>query len=235
MGKVARKNKMDKIQILASLRDEKTNVKNLRKDGKIPAELYGHNVKNIHLAVNLNEFQKAYKKAGDSSIVEITMGDGKSHPAIIQEVQLHYLTNTPIHVDFYQVSMTEKLKAKVALEFTGEAPAIKTLGGVLVKVINEVEVQCLPADLPHKIAVDISSLSDFSKSIHIKDLNISEKVQVVSNPEEVVAKVQAPRDVEAELSKGAQDEKAVVEAVVAASEKPKPEKEEEKEEKPKKE
>jgi large subunit ribosomal protein L25 len=153
---------------------------------------------------------------------------------------LHFLTNEPIHADFYQVSMTEKLKAHVALEFIGESPAVKAMGGILVKVMNEIEVQCLPADLPHNIQVDIASLTDFSQAIHIRDLKLGDKVQILANPEEVIAKVQPPRDVEAELAKTA-DEKSAVEAVVAASEKVKtPEEtkdgaeEKTKEEKPKK-
>ena len=117
--------------------------------------------------------------------------------------------------------MSEKLKAKVVLEFTGESPAVKTQGGVLGKVLSEVEVQCLPADLPHNIPVDISALVDFSHAIHVKDLKVSSLVQMLTNPEEVVAKVQAPRDIEAEMAKVAVDEKAAVEAAVAASEKPK--------------
>ena len=119
-----------------------------------------------------------------------------------------------------------KLKAKVALEFSGEAPAVKTMGGVLVKNLNEVEVQCLPADLPHNIPVDISSLINFSKNIHVRDLKVSDKVQIITPADETVAKVQPPRDVEAELAAVPVDEKAAVEAAVAASEKPKAEGEE---------
>src|SRR4029077_3576684 len=106
-------------------------------------------------------------------------GDGKTHPVLIHDIQNHYLTSRPIHVDFYEVSMTEKLKAKVALEFTGESGAVKTMGGVLVKVLNEVEVECLPADLPHNIAVSLEGLKTLQDSIHVKDLVIPAKVKVV--------------------------------------------------------
>ena len=217
---------MDKVTLEASVKKEKNNEK-LRKQGFIPAVLYGHNVENVSLTVKKNEFEKALKKAGESSIIGLVTGDGKPHPVLIHDIQLHYLTSEPMHVDFYQVSMTEKLKAKVALEFIGESPAVKAQGGVLVKVLNEVEVQCLPADLPHNIPVDISTLVDFSHSIHIKNLKVSDKVQILTSPEEVVAKVQPPRDVEAELAVPVTDEKAAVEAAVAASEKPKAEEGEE--------
>jgi large subunit ribosomal protein L25 len=110
--------------------------------------------------------------------------------------------------------MTEKLKAKVALEFIGEAKAVKQLGGVLVKVLSEVEVQCLPSDLPHNIEVNISKLETFQDSIHVKDLSVSPKVEIVTKPEEMVAKIQPPRDVEAELKTEIKED---VEAVIAAS------------------
>lgn len=232
---------MNKVKLNAKIRDIKTKVHKLKQDGDIPAVIYGHNVKNINLTVKKTEFEKCLKSAGESSIVDLNIeGEQAERPVLIQDVQLHFLTNEPIHADFYQVSMTEKLKAGVSLEFIGEAPAVKAMGGILVKVMTEIEVQCLPADLPHNIPVDISTLTDFSKAIHIRDIKISDKVQILAHPEEVVVKVQPPRDVEAELAKSA-DEKAAVEAVVAASEKVKtPEdgkegaEEKNKEEKPKK-
>ncbi|MEK7618372.1 MAG: 50S ribosomal protein L25 [Patescibacteria group bacterium] len=217
---------MEKVQLKAKARDVKNNLKKLRTQGEVPGVLYGHNVKNENLTVKKGDFEKTLKKAGESTIVDLITEDGKTHPVLIHDVQLHYLTSEPIHVDFYQVSMTEKLKAKVALEFSGEAPAVKTMGGVLVKNLNEVEVQCLPADLPHNIPVDISSLINFSKNIHVRDLKVSDKVQIITPADETVAKVQPPRDVEAELAAVPVDEKAAVEAAVAASEKPKAEGEE---------
>ncbi len=229
---------MDKIQLKAALRAEKENVAKLRKVGKVPAVLYGHKVKNQSLSIDGREFDKVLKKAGESTVVDLVTDDNKTHPVLIHEVQLHYLTSAPIHVDFYEVSMTEKLKAKVALEFVGEAPAVKTLGGVLVKILNEIEVECLPADLPHNIEVSLEPLKTLTDSIHVKDIKIPAKVKVLTTAEEMVAKIQPPRDVEAELAAPVTDEKAAVEAAVAASEKPKAEGEAEepiKEEKPKKE
>ena len=121
------------------MRDLKTKPNKLRAEGMIPAVLYGHKVKNAALSLNQREFEKLLKKAGESTIVDLMTDDGKTHPVLIHEVQYHYLNSQPIHVDFYEVSMTEKLKAKVALEFTGEAPAVKTLGGVL-KILDTVSL-----------------------------------------------------------------------------------------------
>ncbi len=192
---------MDKIQLESKARDIQTDVvSKLRKEGFIPAELYGHNVPNIHLAISQNVFEKVFRKAGESTIIELLDPSGKVHNVLIQDVQKHYLTSEPIHVDFYEVKMTEKLTATVELEFVGEAKAVRELGGTLLKVLTQVDVQCLPADLPSVIEVDIASLNNFDDVIAIKDLKVSDKVEVLGEPEEVVAKVQAPRDVEAELA-----------------------------------
>jgi large subunit ribosomal protein L25 len=207
---------MQKIQLNAKSRDLKEQNQVLRKQGTIPAVLYGHNVKNQNLSVNAVEFEKALKLAGESTIVDLVV-DGKTHPVLIQDVQLDNLSYRPMHADFYQVSMTEKLKANVVIEFVGESPAVKTLGGVLFKQISEIQVECLPADLPHNVVVDISSLKTFADAIYVKDLKFSDKVKVLSSEEEVVAKVQPPRDVEKELAPAVTDEKAAVEAVVAAT------------------
>ncbi len=207
---------MDKLQISAKIRDEKIKAKELRKTGQIPAVLYGHKISNQNLSLNAVEFEKVFKKAGESTIVDLVVEGGTTHPVLIQDVQLHNLKNTPIHADFYQVNMSDKLKATVALEYTGEALAVKALGGVLFKQLNEVQVECLPGDLPHNILVDISSLKTFEDAIYVKNLKVSDKVKILASAEEVVAKVHPPRDMEKELSQTA-DESAAVQATVAAT------------------
>jgi large subunit ribosomal protein L25 len=191
----------EKLQIGAKNRDlVTTSPKAVRREGFIPAVLYGHNVESTNLSVPSNEFEKLFRKAGESTLIELTTEDGKVHNVLIQEVQRHFLTTKPIHVDFLQVNMTETLKATVALEFIGESLAVKAEGGVLVKVLNEVEVECLPMDLPHNIEVDISAIKNFSDHITVKDLKVSSKVKILTDGDEVVAKVQPPRNVEAELT-----------------------------------
>lgn len=199
MGGINRK-RMDKLQVKAVKREAKENLKKLRGGGQVPAVLYGHKVQNASLSINAREFDKVLRKAGESTIVDLMTDDGKTHPVLIHDVQYHYLTSAPIHVDFYEVSMTEKLKAKVALEFVGEPPAVKTLGGVLVKVLSEVEVECLPADLPHNIPVSLEGLATLTDSVHVRDLEVSDKVKILAPPEEMIAKIQPPRDVDAELA-----------------------------------
>lgn len=192
---------MEKLKLNAKSREiSSRSGKKIRKEGLIPAVLYGHKIQNQNVTVNLGEFEKVLRKAGESTIIDLVTEDGKNHSVLIHDIQYHYLTSEPIHADFYEVSMTEKLKAKIALEFIGESPAVKTLGGVLVKVLNEIEVECLPADLPHSLEVNLAKLAAFTDSILAKDIAVPAKVKITTPAQEVVAKVQPPRDVEAELA-----------------------------------
>jgi large subunit ribosomal protein L25 len=205
---------METIQLKTEARaTQGRSAKAVTQAGLIPAELYGHNVQNVHLSVNQIEFEKVLRKAGESTIIELQLPDGASRNVLIQDVARHYLSSQPIHVDFYEVKMTEKLTATIPIEFVGEAPAVKVLGGTLVKVLNEVEVECLPGDLPHQFDIDISGLDDFSKQILVKDLTVSDKVEIKADPDEVVATVQPPRDVEAELAVEVDEAAAVAAAV----------------------
>lgn len=208
---------MQNLQLNAKHRELNEFAKDLRAKGQLPAVLYGHNVKNENVTISATDFEKIFRAAGESTIVNLVIDSGQPHPVLIQDIQYHTLSHNPIHVDFYQVSMTEKLKASVAFEFINEAPAVKTLGGVLFKQLSEVQVECLPADLPHNIIVDISSLKTFEDAIHVKDLKLSDKVKVLAPADEVVVKVQPPRDIEKELTAAPTDEKAAVEATVAAT------------------
>ncbi|HYC79923.1 MAG TPA: 50S ribosomal protein L25/general stress protein Ctc [Candidatus Binatia bacterium] len=170
-------------------------VKKLRNSGKLPAVVYGHNVKSENIEVSESEFLKTLKQAGESTIITLSV-DGKNHPVLIHDVHNHYLTDRPIHVDFYAVNMDEKLKATVQLHFIGESQAVKALGGVLARNLSELEVECLPADLPSHFEVDISSLNTFEDSIRVSDLNVSDKVKILANPEEVIIAVTPPRSEE---------------------------------------
>jgi large subunit ribosomal protein L25 len=167
----------------------------LRKAGKLPAVLYGYNVKPQNLEINEREFFKVLKQAGENTILSLNV-DGKTVPVLIHEVQNHYLRDNPIHVDFYAVNMTEKIKVNIPVHFTGEAPAVKALGGTLVKNLSEIEVECLPADLPHAIEIDIAALKTFEDAIRVADITVGDKVEVLTNPDEVIVTTEAPRSEE---------------------------------------
>lgn len=210
---------MEKLQLQAKARDvQSATANNVRSEGFIPAVLYGRNIPNVHLTVSQGEFEKLFRKAGESTIVELKTDDGKTHNVLIQAIQKHYLTSIITHVDFYEVSMTEKLTATVPLEFVGESDAVKILGGTLLKVIDEIEVECLPGDLPHNLEIDISVLKTFDDSILVKDIKLPKGVVVTSDPEETVANTQAPRDIEAELAEPVVEDISAVEG--AAEDKP---------------
>ncbi|NCO15259.1 50S ribosomal protein L25 [Candidatus Wolfebacteria bacterium CG18_big_fil_WC_8_21_14_2_50_39_7] len=166
-------------------------VNSLRRENLIPAELYGHGLENIHLSVPAKEFSKLFKEAGESTIINLNL-ENKKLPVLIHEVSVDPLSDKIIHIDFYQVKMDEKIITSVPLEFIGEAPAVKEKEGILIKAVQEIEVEALPSDLPHNIEVDISQLSDIGMSIHVKDLKIDKKVKVLADLETVVATVTEP-------------------------------------------
>ena len=161
-------------------------VKILRKQGFVPAELYGANVENAHLVLPVKDFMKAYKEAGESTIVSLAFAD-KKIPVLIQDVVFSPLSQEVEHVDFLAVKMDEKIRTEVPLEFINEAPAVKEKNAILVKVTQELEVEAFPADLPRSIKVDLAKLIDIDTSIYVKDLEVSDKVKILVDGETVVA------------------------------------------------
>lgn len=165
-------------------------VDSLRKQGLVPAELYGHGTENVHLSVPAKEFAKLFKEAGESTIINLDLDD-KKLPVLIHEVSFNHLTDQIIHIDFYQIRMDEKITASIPVEFVGESPAVKD-GNILIKAVQEIEVESLPADLPHRIKVDIGGLSEIGMSVRVKDLEIGEKAKILLDPETVVATITEP-------------------------------------------
>lgn len=211
----------DMTSLQAIVREAGKGLQTLRNGGSMPAVLYGHDIKPQEIAVDSREFTRAYKAAGENTILSLSIGGGKPVNVLIKEAQLHPMTNRFTHADFFQVRMDEEIEANIPLEFEGESPAVREAGGILVKALDEVEVSALPANLPHSIAVDLSKLATFDDVIKVGDLAVSEKVRINADPETVVALVEAPRS-EEELAK--LDEK--VEADVTKVEKVEEKKEE---------
>lgn len=164
-------------------------VKQLRKDGIIPAHVFGHKVKTVHVQVKAGEFHKVFEKAGETGIISLSV-DSEKRPVLIRNLQIHPVTDEPLHIDFYQVNLTEKVKVNVPLEIVGEAPAVEKKIGLLLTPVSEVEIEALPADLPENIEVDISNLSEIGNEIKVKDLNVDRtKVEVLTDEELVVAQI----------------------------------------------
>jgi len=166
-------------------------VRTLRKEGVIPAELYGRGIKNVHLSVPAKDFNKVLKESGTTTVVTLTIGKEK-HSAMIHEVGRNFLTGEVLHVDFHEVRMDEKITAKVPLEFVGEAPAVKEKGAVVNKSMSEIEVEALPNDMPRQITVDLSALDDLDKTIYVKDIPHPRGVKFLVAPETAIATATPP-------------------------------------------
>ncbi len=168
-------------------------VKTLRKEGVLPANIYGKKVKSLAIQIPLNEFEKIYKEAGETGIIEISV-DKSIRPVLINNVQMHPVTDIPLHVDFLQIDLKEKVTADVPIDFVGESPAEKSGLGTVVQHINEIEVEALPANLPEKFEVDLSKLTEVGKTVLIKDLVVdTKKVEIKSDLEQILVKVEPPR------------------------------------------
>lgn len=165
-------------------------VKNLRAEGLIPAELYGKGVQNLHLAIPLKDFRKVLKQAGESTMINVVLGNEK-RPAMIYDVAVHPVSDEILNVDLYQVRLDEKIKIKVPLEFIGESMAVKDKKGILVKAMQELEVEALPTNIPRSLTVDLSKIADIGQSVYVKDLEVAKDVTILFAPESVVATVTA--------------------------------------------
>lgn len=196
-------------------------ARKMRKRNILPGVLYGPELKKAQpLEMDYKTFEKVYKEAGESSLISLEIqGEGKKYLVLIHEVQRDPLTEEIIHVDFYQAPLGEEIVAKIPLVFEGTAPAVKDLGGTLVKNISEVEVKALPQKLPKEIKIEVGGLKTFEDNIKISDLRLPEEVKILKEPEEIVASVSPPEKVEEELVKPIEEKVEEVERVEEKKEK----------------
>ncbi|OGV97133.1 hypothetical protein A2W24_00300 [Microgenomates group bacterium RBG_16_45_19] len=166
-------------------------VRDLRRQGFIPANVYGTKTKSFAVQVKHADFSLVYSQSGATGLINLAVtGSQKTHPVLITNVQTHPVTSLPLHVDFREVSLTEKVTANIAFETTGDSPAVKDLNGVLVIIHNELEVEALPAYLPDKFVLDISSLAEIGASLFVKDLKFDRKlVTLALTPEEMLVTI----------------------------------------------
>lgn len=163
-------------------------VKNLRRDGLLPATIYGNGLTPISVQVKTDEFAHAYKQTGETGLISLTV-DGESHPVLVSTVQLDPVSSLPIHVEFHQVNLKEKIKANVPLVVVGESSAVKEKTGTLLQLLSEVEVEALPTDLPENIEVDISKLANVNDHLLVKELVMPAEVTLVTDPEIMIIKI----------------------------------------------
>jgi len=172
-------------------------VRALRREGKLPAVIYGYGIDPISIVLDARSASKILAKASSSTLVTVELA-GKQYPTLVREKQLNFIRNSLIHVDFMAVSMTEKLTASVGVHFEGEAPAVKEFGAILVTGLTELEVEGLASDLPERFTVDVSTLAEIGDGVYVRDVVAPANVEILSDPEEmiVVATAMAAEEVE---------------------------------------
>jgi large subunit ribosomal protein L25 len=182
---------MEKIVIPAVLRTViGKQVGAIRREGKLPGVMYGHHFDPTPITMDLREATRLLAGASSSSLVYVSL-EGAEHAALVREKQRDVIKNTLKHVDFQVVSLTEKIRAKVSLDLVGVSPAVKDLNGVVVTGTNNLEIECLPQYLPERMTIDISKLVRIGDGIYVRDLPVSENIEILDNPDEMLVIVTA--------------------------------------------
>jgi large subunit ribosomal protein L25 len=178
---------MEKVVLSATKRDVVgKQVKALRREGKLPAVIYGRHTQPVNINLDAHTASLTLGKLTPSSLVTINV-DGTEYPSLVREKQRDYIKNRLLHVDFLAVSMTELLRTNVNVHFVGVSPAVKDFNAVLVKNLEQLEMECLPTDLPESIEVDISALKKPGEGIRVRDVQISDKIRVLNDSDTMVA------------------------------------------------
>ncbi len=186
-------------------------VKRLRREGIIPANVYGRALDSVAIQVGRDDLVRVVRTAGRNEIIYLRLDGEEPRPTFVRQIQRHPVTDAILHVDFYQISLAEKVRMDVPVALVGTAPAEQTYGGTLLHSLDSIAVEGLPTDIPSVIEVDVSRLEEIDAAIHVEELTVSGQVTVLTDPEVVVAKI-APPHVEKEV------EEEVVEEEEAAEE-----------------
>lgn len=181
------------IELAVEKRDSKKNPGALRREGFLPAVVYGRSQEAAPVSIETKAFSKVFKQAGESAVISLK-GLGSQIDALIKEVDFDAVTGHPIHADFYAIEKGQTVTVSVPLEFVGVSAAVKDLGGILTKVMHELELECEPKDLPHAIEVDISKLATLESQVHVSDLNLPASAKISAAPEEVVAIISVAKE-----------------------------------------
>lgn len=163
-------------------------VKKLRKEGVLPANIYGRDIKSESVQVEYKDFEKAYKEAGETGLVDLAL-DGKVRPVLIHNIQFDPVSHETLHADFYQVNLKEKVKTMVPLLIIGEPLAVINKVGILLEQMSEVEVEALPTDLPENIEVNVEQLANIDDQITVEQLKLPMGVAVLTDPNQSVVKI----------------------------------------------
>lgn len=173
-------------------------VKRLRQEGRLPGVVYGHGADSSNVSVDSHEFDQLRRQVGSNALVDLSVDGQTAQPVLVSGVQIHPVTRRPLHVDLFLVTMTEELTVDVQLVAHGDAPAATLGGGTLLHPNETVKVRALPDNLPQSIEYEVASLTDFELTIRVRDLTIPADVTLLTDGDEIVARVQAPRVIEVE-------------------------------------
>ncbi len=185
---------MEKVVLKATKRDVVgKKVGALRRQGKLPAVLYGHRVETTPILLDAYEGSQTLSHLTSSTLLTIDL-DGMQYLAQVREKQRDFLKNRLVHVDFQVVSLTEKMRTKVGIELTGTAPAVKDFNAMIHTGLTALEVECMPQDLPERIVVDISGLAELGDSVRVRNVVLSDKVVILNDPEEIIAIASATKE-----------------------------------------
>jgi len=202
---------MEKVVVQATKRTVTgKKVRALRREGKLPGVLYGHNFESLPISMDLHETSKILHNVSRSAIITVSV-DGNESATLIREKQRDFIRGTLKHVDFQVVSLTEKLRTKVTIEFVGLSPAVKDYNGIIVTNLNELEVESLPQDLPEKITVDLSKLAQIGDGIFVRDIDLGSKIEILTHAEELIVVVNLPKEEAEEAVVPSAEEPEVIE------------------------
>ena len=186
-------------------------VRALRRAGQIPAVLYGRHMDPLLVSLDAHTTSRTLARMTASSLLTIEL-EGKEFPALVREKQRNFIKGNLLHIDFQVVSMTEKLRTSVGIEFVGLAPAIKEFNAIMINGLEELEVECLPQDLPERIIVDVSGIMKIGDGIHVRDIHVSELVEILDEKDEmIILATAAHEEVEEEVAVEVTEEPEVIE------------------------
>ncbi len=217
---------MKQTELLATTRETLgKKVRFLRRQGITPVHLFGHNVESVALQCDTAQLKRVLAQTGRTRLISLTVDEAKKpRNVVIREVQREPSTRELLHVDFYQVSMAEKIKVEVPIVSIGEAPALELKENFLLQELNSLSVECLPGEIPNRVDIDLTSLTEVGQAIHVKDITLDEGGTILNNPEQLVVKVSARRieklveeEVEAPAEAKLPEEKELTEESSSAS------------------
>ncbi|MGC9610629.1 MAG: 50S ribosomal protein L25 [Minisyncoccia bacterium] len=163
-------------------------TKKLRADGLVPAEIFGHGFKNEHVSIPAKDFSKAFKEAGENTVINLVNEKGEKIPVIVSDVDFNNMKGVVLSVDFHRIRMDEKIQTKVPVELVGEAPAVKK-GLMVMKILNEIDVEALPNQIPHRYEIDITHLENPGQGVYVKDLKATPNVKILSHAESAIVTI----------------------------------------------